>query len=407
VSQCPVYDALGRVVEIDNGGSSSEIWYTQLGKTVYMNGAAFSYVYWPTPGGGTLLQNYGAGGDSLYFQHKDWLGSSRVSSTLGTTIIDDRAFAPYGEIYDNFGSASANENMFTGDTQDILATLDCCFDTPNREQSSSQGRWLSPDPAGSGWNQYAYATNPNSLTDPSGLCGVAAKKPWNTGCNGGQNELGGDGYYSDLDYLDTFGTLNVTINPFGSTYGTVGADDGSSSTTQGVPAPPDTNGLPVISPSQVDLGLAIEGSIDSLVLPPGAQIPTTIVQLGYVVPNPDDPNSGSYGPNGGLASIEYQVFDDQGVPCSNCYMGEKLFMLDGNVSMQQGQGQVFNWQTNANGIWYDQVGILSGTDGDYFIQYQQLYVNAYGGKFPLSPTYTQTSIMSNGFVTVMATPNVP
>jgi hypothetical protein len=36
-------------------------------------------------------------------------------------------------------------------------------------QGSQQGRWLSPDPAEAGWNAYAYATNPNSFVDPSGL----------------------------------------------------------------------------------------------------------------------------------------------------------------------------------------------------------------------------------------------
>jgi hypothetical protein len=42
------------------------------------------------------------------------------------------------------------------------------WDTPNRELSVV-GRWLSPDPAGVGWNQYAYPTNPNSSIDPTGL----------------------------------------------------------------------------------------------------------------------------------------------------------------------------------------------------------------------------------------------
>ena len=44
------------------------------------------------------------------------------------------------------------------------------WDTPNRELSYA-GRWLSPDPAGSGWNQYASPTNPNSQSDPTGLDG--------------------------------------------------------------------------------------------------------------------------------------------------------------------------------------------------------------------------------------------
>jgi uncharacterized protein RhaS with RHS repeats len=53
------------------------------------------------------------------------------------------------------------------DTQDIVAGM---MDTPNREyNSAAECRWLSPDPAGAGWNQYAYATNPNSMIDPTGL----------------------------------------------------------------------------------------------------------------------------------------------------------------------------------------------------------------------------------------------
>jgi RHS repeat-associated protein len=89
--------------------------------------------------------------------HKDWLGSGRVVSEA-ETITADRAFAPYGEMYQNFGSSNNNELNFTGDTQDIVAGI---YDTPNRELIPNQGRWPSPDPAGAGWNLYAYP-NPKS-----------------------------------------------------------------------------------------------------------------------------------------------------------------------------------------------------------------------------------------------------
>jgi RHS repeat-associated protein len=83
--------------------------------------------------------------------------------------------------------------MFTGLTQDILTEM---WDTPNRELSSV-GRWLSPDPAGSGWNQYAYSTDPNSHTDPSGL-----QSGQNNGCNGNYFcnlfESGGNSLYGDF-----------------------------------------------------------------------------------------------------------------------------------------------------------------------------------------------------------------
>jgi RHS repeat-associated protein len=164
--QCVIYDAFGRVVEIDSGASNTEIWYTQLGKTAFMNGSTYLYSYWPAPGGATVVDQT----DGYHFLHKDWLGNARISSdVLAQTVISDQAFAPYGEIYNSFGSANASENMFTGDTQDIMATGNCCYETPNRELSGNQGRWLTSDPAGASWNAYAYGTNPNSSIDPTGM----------------------------------------------------------------------------------------------------------------------------------------------------------------------------------------------------------------------------------------------
>ena len=107
------------------------------------------------------------GGTNDYL-HKDWLGNARIASLLlGQTVGADMAYAPYGEVY-NFIAGAGSDWMFTGD----LTQLDSeyLFDTPNREfAGANQGRWLSPDPAGAGWNLYAYATNPNSNVDPTGL----------------------------------------------------------------------------------------------------------------------------------------------------------------------------------------------------------------------------------------------
>jgi RHS repeat-associated protein len=160
---CIVYDALGRVVEIDDGSTKEEIWYTQLGKTAYMNGQRYLYGYFPGPGGGTL---YNSTACPTCWMHKDWLGNARLISR-GTTIETDRAYAPYGEMFNVFGGTNQPWAMFGGGiTQDILAGM---YDTPNRELQSTQGRFLSPDPVGSGWNQYAWPANPNSFSDPSGL----------------------------------------------------------------------------------------------------------------------------------------------------------------------------------------------------------------------------------------------
>jgi hypothetical protein len=104
--------------------------------------------------------------------------------------------------------------MFAGLTQDILAGMN---DTPNRElQTSSQGRFLSPDPAGQGWNQYGWPTNPNSFSDPSGL--EPKHEPSGcsplVGCTIGAPQPSGDGGpfgYGDLDVLAAFGTLDLVL----------------------------------------------------------------------------------------------------------------------------------------------------------------------------------------------------
>jgi RHS repeat-associated protein len=104
-------------------------------------------------------------------------------------LVADNAFSPYGEVYNVLNSTNQNERMFTGLSQDILSGM---WDTPNRELSSV-GRWLSPDPAGAGWNQYAYTTNPNSFVDPSGLTDCPQDKTCGIYGEGGDGGGGGDG----------------------------------------------------------------------------------------------------------------------------------------------------------------------------------------------------------------------
>jgi RHS repeat-associated protein len=116
----------------------------------------------PLPGGATY-----AGVD---FLHKDWLGSARlVSGRASRSSVADRAFAPFGEVYNNIGNTS-NMN-FTGDYPDLISGYGT-FDTPNRELNATQGRWISPDPSHSSWNAYSYTTNPLLMIDPSGLFGA-------------------------------------------------------------------------------------------------------------------------------------------------------------------------------------------------------------------------------------------
>lgn len=174
---CFTYDALGHVVEINNSGTISEIVYSAMGKTAVMSGSTLTYTYLPAPGAGTVINEPGG---AYSYVHRDWLGTARLGSGVQNhQIYYDRAFAPYGEMYDNFASAGWVD--FTGDMQDMAAGYNL-YDTPNRELPNWQGRWLSPDPAHASWNAYAYPTDPNRQTDPSGAFMLTAEldRLWQT-----------------------------------------------------------------------------------------------------------------------------------------------------------------------------------------------------------------------------------
>jgi len=176
---CLTYDALGRVVERQNGAAFTEFLYSPIGKTAVMTGQTLTNATIPLPGGTRL---YYATATNKQLWHKDWLGSARVVSSFSSrTIVADRAVAPFGEPYNVV--TGGGPGMFAENEQAIFAVSGSAsqpYDTPNRELHPTQGRWISPDPAGASavdlrypqtWNRYAYVENmPSNFTDRSGLC---------------------------------------------------------------------------------------------------------------------------------------------------------------------------------------------------------------------------------------------
>jgi len=170
--RCATYDAFGQIVEQSNGTAWKEHWITQLGDSVNMSGAIPNFGFWPSVAGGSVVIN---GTTGFGYKHPDWLANARiVSSVTNHNVTRDQAYTPYGEQIDNFGSAGSQYDQFAGLTDNF--DFGVMWDTPNRELSTV-GRWLSPDPARTGWNQYAYTTNPNSFVDPSGLLVVPVSLP--------------------------------------------------------------------------------------------------------------------------------------------------------------------------------------------------------------------------------------
>ncbi len=162
--KCATYDAFGRLIEQSNGTSWQEYWITQAGN-VQMTGTTANFGSFPTAAGRVMITGNNV---SQYYLHNDWLGNARITSTPARAVSLDQAYTPYGEIFANFGTAAGDLDVFAGTTSNFNTGTQ--WDTPNRSLTYF-GRWLNPDPSGQGgqWNRYAYPTNPNSATDPSGL----------------------------------------------------------------------------------------------------------------------------------------------------------------------------------------------------------------------------------------------
>ena len=163
------FDAFDRELQV---GTGTQVLYGPLGKLGLMNGQNTAAIRIPLPAGNTaeLL------GGAIHILHSDWLGGSRLSTSLGSrAMVYDTAYAPYGENYDGAGP-SPSDLDFTGQFQDTLGGM---YDFLYRNYSPVQGRWISPDPSGQAsadpsnpqsWNRYAYVLNdPFVYTDPSGL----------------------------------------------------------------------------------------------------------------------------------------------------------------------------------------------------------------------------------------------
>lgn len=167
------YDALGRMVEQNQSGTYYQVVYSPLGnKLAMVKGQTVQQAFVPLPGGTTA--EYLSWGLSHY-RHPDWLGSERLESGTTHTIIQDTAYAPFGEPYSEL-SGGNGEISFTGQNKD---TDWLNYDFLYREYDPRQARWISPDPSGlqavdfsnpQSFNRYAYVlNNPLSAIDPDGL----------------------------------------------------------------------------------------------------------------------------------------------------------------------------------------------------------------------------------------------
>lgn len=164
-----IYDALGRRVSGPNG----QYLYDSNGMMITQITAGGVWAYGEIYAAARHILTYSAG--TTNFLHADWLGTKRVMTSLTGAISQTCTGFAYGD-----GAKCTGTNWsFSGFTDDIFDPETNLDHTPNRQYSSSQGRWLTPDPAGissadptnpQSWNRYAYVQgDPTDQVDPLGL----------------------------------------------------------------------------------------------------------------------------------------------------------------------------------------------------------------------------------------------
>ncbi len=168
------------------------------------NSAFHEYIFF---NGSRIASRDSSNNVNYYFS--DHLGTARIITNSTGSILDDSDFYPFGGERP-ISSSSGNTYKFTGKERDSESGLD---NFAARFNSSTLGRFLSPDPDNAGallgspqsWNAYSYVLNsPLNYVDPTGLDCIYINN--DTGeqigfdrgdCDNSTEERANSGYYVD------------------------------------------------------------------------------------------------------------------------------------------------------------------------------------------------------------------
>ena len=203
------YDAENRIIQVDAGATATYSYDADGRRAVKTTGSSIYNECDPSnTTGGTVYYIYDLAGhsavytangvngckDEIYagarhlatyegrttFIHTDWLGTDRVHiaypSANNRSLDQHCTSLPFGDGASGcVATPYTSPLFFTGKERDSESGLD---NFKARYDSSSLGRFMSPDPANYGaidespqtWNAYSYvANNPLNATDPDGL----------------------------------------------------------------------------------------------------------------------------------------------------------------------------------------------------------------------------------------------
>lgn len=230
------YDAENRLIAMSGSNSASYV-YDAFGNRVRstVNSSSHDFIFngtqavdevsasgwiWGHPGGmmGVTYTN-----SSTYFDHSDWTGTVRARSNVSGTSTETCTSLAFGDALTCAGT-DYSPLHYTGQPLDSESNLHHFL---ARQLSTTQGRWIHPDPSGMSavdptnpqtWNRYAYvANNPLTFTDPAGMNmdhGGCSNPDYYDNCGGGGGGGGGGGDGGG-DFCDASGDCGSATGVYG------------------------------------------------------------------------------------------------------------------------------------------------------------------------------------------------
>jgi RHS repeat-associated protein len=218
-----LYDGVGRRQQkTDAGGTVHDFVFD--GSTPYTEFTSAGFVR--QTGG---FYTYANG--TTYIPHSDHLGTPRVTTDYTGTVQRTETNLAFGDAFSETASPFVDFTGFAGGFWDSENNGD---HFGAREYAKTQGRWLTPDPAGVAavdpmnpqtWNRYAYVgNNPATFVDPSGLKrNMPGPNPgpgmyaggFTFGCGGmedsGPQQFGANPFADNCDYRNPFSGVTASV----------------------------------------------------------------------------------------------------------------------------------------------------------------------------------------------------
>lgn len=174
---CYTYDADGRRVRraVPGDGITDDFLYDLDGHFITQVSGQGSWVRGEIYAGGQHIATYenDLSTPTTFFTHADHLGTERVETGVSGASCETTTSLPFGDGLNTSGSCDPTALRFTGKQRDFETNLD---NFGARYNSSSLGRFMSPDPLGGSLvdpqtlNRYSYVRNkPINMTDPTGM----------------------------------------------------------------------------------------------------------------------------------------------------------------------------------------------------------------------------------------------